>query len=314
MQEIKNHTTLDQSVIKTLLYYDIFDYPLKASEVFKFLGVNSVTESDVLESLDELAEQQTIYRFGEFYGVRSSEANVIRRIKGNKEAEKYTTIAQKKARFIAQFPFVRAVMASGSLSKNYMDEKSDLDFFIVTSPNRLWIARTLLVLYKILFLNNSHKFLCINYFVDVHHLEIEEKNIFTATEVATLLPLHGAEYYQNLQRANSGWLRKYFPNFRPLNTNAVPHSTTGIFKKIMEKAIDLFFGNILETYCMNTTLQRWKRKHLHNFTEPEFNIAFKTKKYVSKSHPQHFQKKVLELFDQKLKEFNTKNGNQWKYD
>lgn len=314
MQEIKNYTTLDQSVIKTLLYYDIFDYPLKASEVYKFLGVNSVTESDVLEALNELAEQQTIYRFGEFYGVRSSEANVIRRIKGNKEAEKYKAIAQKKARFIAQFPFVRAVMASGSLSKNYMDEKSDLDFFIVTFPNRLWIARTLLVLYKIVFLKNSHKFLCINYFVDVHHLEIEEKNIFTATEVATLLPLHGAEYYQKLHRANSSWLTKYFPNFRPLSTNTVPYSTTGILKKILEKVIDLFFGNILETYCMNTTLERWKRKHLHNFTEQEFNIAFKTKKYVSKSHPQHFQKKVLELFDQKLKDFNKKNGNPWKYD
>src|SRR5690606_3777846 len=104
--------------------------------------------------------------------------------RGNLMANKFSDIARKKAKLISQFPFVRGVMASGSLSKGYADEKSDIDFFIITIPNRLWIARTLLVLYKRIFLLNSHKFFCVNYFVDEKHLGIEEKNLFTATELA----------------------------------------------------------------------------------------------------------------------------------
>ena len=39
---------------------------------------------------------------------------------------------------------------------------------------------------------------CINYFVDSENLEIQEKNIFTATELVTLLPTFGREMYENL--------------------------------------------------------------------------------------------------------------------
>jgi predicted nucleotidyltransferase len=42
-------------------------------------------------------------------------------------------LARKKAAFISKFPFIRGIFVSGSLSKNYADDKSDLDFFIVTS-------------------------------------------------------------------------------------------------------------------------------------------------------------------------------------
>ena len=83
-----------------------------------------------------------------------------------------------------------------------MDEHSDLDFFIITKPNRLWIARMLLALYQKIVLLNSHKYFCVNYFVDEHHLAIEEKNLYTATELSTLIPLYGKEYYPQLMMAN----------------------------------------------------------------------------------------------------------------
>ena len=47
------------------------------------------------------------------------------------------------ASIIAAFPFVRAVGISGSLSKQYADENSDIDYFIITAANRLWIAKNL---------------------------------------------------------------------------------------------------------------------------------------------------------------------------
>jgi hypothetical protein len=306
VHETKNHTVLDQNVIKTLLYYDIFHYPLKASEVFRFLRINSVTEKDVANSLDSLVERGYLSRFNEFYSAQPTEHDVSRRIKGNLEAQRCLPIAQHQALFISRFPFVRAVMASGSLSKEYMDENSDFDFFIVTAPSRLWISRTLLVLYKRFFLNNSHKYFCVNYFVDAAHLEIEEKNLFTATELATVIPLYGSEYYQQVIEKNKSWLLDFFPNFIPRPCAQVTLHKRSFFKRIVEGVLNLTIGNFLNSLLMRLTSRRWKQLYEQEYAPPDFKVAFKTKKYVSKNHPQHFQKKVIDLYNEQLALFYRK--------
>jgi len=298
-------------VLKTMLYYDIFNYPLKSKEVFHFLGTNSITEEHVRNTLDELANEILIYRFDNLYSLHPNETNIIRRIKGNIEAEKCLVVAQEKAKLISRFPFVRGVLASGTLSKGYMDEKSDIDFFIVTAPQRLWIARTLLVLYKRLVLGGSHKHFCVNYFVDEDHLEIEEKNLFTATELATVLPLYGSEQYNKLIATND-WLKGFFPNHVVRSTENVPKSTVTAFKKVLETLINACFPNKIESYFKSLTMKRWKKLYETQYSKADFDIAFKSKAYASKNHPQHFQRKVMETYAEKLKLFKlslVENGN-----
>ncbi len=233
MQVINNHsTTLGEQVIKTLLYFDIFNYPLKAQEVFNFLRVNSSSETAVVRCLNALAEKNISSVLAIF--ILQADENIIhRRIKGNAEADKFLNAAKTKASLIARFPFVRAVMASGSLSKGYMHEKSDLDFYIVTEPERLWIARTLLVMYKRIFLFNSNKHFCVNYFIDTAHLEIEEKNLFTATELATLIPLYNVGCYSALQSSNE-WVQDFFPNFREKRMGDPENTHSQFLGKIIE--------------------------------------------------------------------------------
>ena len=305
MQAINNHTALSEEVIRTLLYFDIFNYPLKAREVFDFLRINGTTEKEVRQCLNDLSHQRCLYRFGDLYGMNADERNAERRIKGNHEAEKWLEVARRRAKLIARFPFVRAVMASGSLSKGYMDEKSDLDFFIVTAPNRLWIARTLLVLYKRIFLFNSHKQFCVNYFVDTEHLEIEEKNLFTATELATLMPLYNHKFYRLVLSSNQ-WLHDFLPNCRPReeNTDVVVSST-------LKKYVEFFlnpFSVALNNFFMVMTLRRWKRLYESKFDKKDFNIAFKTLPHVSKNHPNNFQKKILDLYQIKVREYTMPSG------
>jgi hypothetical protein len=306
VQEVKNHTALDQHIIRTLIYYDIFSYPLKAKEIYRFLGTSCRSEQEVATALNGLVEQGYLFRFGEFYSLYAQEANIAKRINGNKEAERFKPIAQQRAFFVSKFPFIRSVLGSGSFSKDYMDEGSDLDFFIITAPNRLWIARGLLALYKRIFLQNSHKFFCANYFVDTDHLEIEEKNLFTATELATVVPLYGVDDYHALQQKNVTWLTSYFPNFRPRHTEGVPQFRLSFGKMLMEKLIDLFFGNVVERLIMQMALRRWGRLYRKKYEPHDFKIAFKTKKYVSKNHPRNFQKKVMELYLQKIEMFREK--------
>ena len=298
-----NDIDLKVHVLKTLLYYDIFNYPLKCKEVFNFLGTNSITEADVQHTLESLAKDVVVYRFNDLYSVQSNESNIHRRLNGNMEAEKCLDIANRKARLISKFPFVRAVFASGSLSKGYMDERSDIDYFIITAPQRLWIARTFLVVYKRLFLKGSHKHFCVNYFVDEDHLEIEEKNLFTATELATVLPLYGAEHYTKLIKTNN-WLKGFFPNYSSRRIENVPVSTRGGFKKALETLINACFGNRIESYFRNLTMKRWKRLYEKEYSKDDFDIAFKSKAYASKNHPRHFQRSIMERYYEKVEQFD----------
>jgi hypothetical protein len=283
--------------MKTLVYYDIFHYPLKSDEVFKFLRSNSVTAHDVSACLDLLAERNHLSRFGEYYTLQKNESDIRRRIKGNQEAERFLPLARRQAKLIAKFPFVRAVFASGSLSKGYMDEKSDLDFFVITQPNRLWICRALLALYKRIVLNNSHKYFCTNYFIDTDHLEIEEKNLFTATELATLIPLSGEQYYLALMNRNLHWITRFFPNFAPPSMEDKNEGNPAR-KIISERLLNLCLGNIGDKLLMRLAAFRWKKLYNRSYSEKDFSIAFKTKRHASKNHPNNFQKSVMTAYEE----------------
>lgn len=298
---------LTESVVNTLLYFDIFHYPLTTAEIFQYLQTNHVTKSDVQTKLDSLVNDSVLFRLGNFYSPQNNPELEVRRVKGNNLAHQCLTLARKRAKLISNFPFVRAVMISGSLSKGYMDEKSDFDFFIVTEKERLWIARTLLVMYKRIFLFNSHKHFCVNYFVDSAHLEIEEKNLFTATELATLIPIIDEGHYPALMDANA-WLATFFPNYSPRTLMDTLPLDQNKVKGLLESLINLLFGKYWEELFMRATLNRWKKKYEEQYAKQDFEVAFKSKEYVSKNHPNNYQRKVMELYREKITSFTKLNA------
>lgn len=300
---------IQQHAIHTLLYFDIFKYPLRNQEIFKFLRTNHLDEETLRNEVESLVSAGLVHRFGEFYSITGTDDNVERRLRGNQLAALSLPNAQRQARLIARFPFVRGVMASGSLSKGYMDTSSDLDFFIVTSPGRLWIARTLLVLYKRMFLGNSHKHFCVNYFVDANHLEIADKNIFTATELATLLPLWNAHIYHKLLGANP-WLFHFFPNFRRRELEGeITESASG--KKVLEQLIEWVGVGWLDRFCMKLTQQRWRRHYANAYSKQDMEVAFRSTRHVSKNHPNHYQQKVTMAYQEKIEAFAHRHSIEW---
>jgi hypothetical protein len=59
---------------------------------------------------------------------------------------------------------------------------------------------------------------------------------------------------------------------------------------------------------MNKSIAYWKSRYKNGVHPADFEIAFRSTAGISKSHPQFFQKKVLTLYEQKIKDFETKNG------
>lgn len=296
-------SSTESAVLQTLAYFEVFSYTLTKEEIFAFCGAASVELVAVEAQLQLLVNQGLVFQYGLYYQTKEEPSWVTRRLDCNRRAADFLPKARRMAHFIGQFPFVRGVFVSGSLSKECMGPESDVDFFIVTAPGRLWLARTLLVVFKKLFLLNSHKYFCINYFVDSQHLEIEEKNLFTATESVTLLPMWGNEYYQAFYSQNT-WAWKYYPHFALRNASEVPPTSKGFFKSIAERVLAGKLGEWLDQKTMQLTIGFWKKKFKH-LDSSTFDLALKSRKGISKHHPLHFQQKVLKQLNQNLERIYT---------
>lgn len=291
----------ESTVIDTLLYFDIFQYPLVTAEIIQFSKNSKIKDEQQLEHiLASLLSRKLIYKLDRFYSLRNDRSLVQRREEGNRKAEEMMQKAVKYSNLIHHFPFVRSVCISGSLSKGFIDEKGDVDYFIITTPKRLWIARSLLILFKKIFLLNSHKYFCVNYFVDTTHLEIPDKNIFTATEILTLRPMTGKGIHRSFME-NNQWAQAYLPNFTT-DTRIADEGSDRKVKRILEKLMDNQLGDMLDDLFMRLTIKKWQKKFRH-FSKEELDTALRSRKYVSKHHPQNFQKLVLEKFSQGRSKF-----------
>ncbi|MBL7775888.1 MAG: hypothetical protein JNK89_07775 [Saprospiraceae bacterium] len=289
-----------RALLRALWYFEIFKYPLTAAELKQYSQCDDLPPDEILGKLEMLVAEGQAFQFGPYFQSRNEPDWPARRRDFNRRADSYLPIARRMALLIGAFPYVRGVFVSGSLSKRCMPPDGDIDYFIITAPGRLWLARTMLTVFKKLFLFNSHKYFCINYFVDTEHLEIEEKNLFTATEIITLLPLYGREPYERFYRANR-WAWDLFPNARPYPTADTPALSFPWFKKLLEHGFAYRLGRWLDRQCMRLTVGYWRRKFRH-FDPATFDAALKSRSYVSKHHPLYFQKKVLDAFARRCAE------------
>ncbi len=286
------------ALLRTLWYFELFQHPLTAAELERFSNCPKSELGDLEEILQELVAEGAVFQFGAYFQTKNIPAWVERRKGFNQRADVILPTARRMAGLIGAFPFVRAVFVSGSLSKHCMAPESDVDFFIITTPRRLWLARTLLVFFKKIVLFNSHKYFCINYFVDTEHLEIEEKNLFTATETVTLLPLYGRHWYERFYQANA-WAWAQFPNLPARPTEQVPEGQRSFLKKTVEFLLGSLPGNWLDLLSMRFTVWYWRRK-FRDMDNDTFDRALKSRRHVSKHHPQYFQKKILDAFAERV--------------
>ena len=206
------------------------------------------------------------------------------------------------ARFIHQFPFVRAVMLSGELSKGIASKNSDIDFVIVTRERRLWISRTILILFKKLFLCNSKKYFCLNYFVSEDHLNVGLRNIYSATEIATLKPLSNHTSYRDYIRAN-GWIRSFFPNWTmeiPLGSDAMQPQNH--LQKMIEGLLPEHIGDRLDAWLMARWRALWSRRY-PDISEEERRHKFRSDVSLSTAYGNDFQQKVLSQYAYRLQHY-----------
>jgi Nucleotidyltransferase domain len=293
---------LQQHIIKVLSYFDIFNYPLLADEIAEYLetpaGIN-----EVLQELETLQQRNIVFKLEEFYALKDDIFTAIRRRSGNRMAITHMEKAKKAARLLFQFPFVEGLAISGSLSKNFADENSDIDFFIITKANRLWIARTLMhIFYKWAAVTKRGHLFCMNYYVDEAALEIPEKNIFTAMEIITLVPVQGHQCVGDFMNANK-WTTQYIAG-SPAKIMAAGSCKKGVWRRITEYVLGGKLGNSIDNRLLALTSRHWQQKKQQAKVNAKgIGAGMLAGKHFAKPDPVHFQHKIIQQYEARLKNF-----------
>lgn len=296
---------LRREILRALLYYDIWKYPLTLAELHSFLPVREERLTDFARKLGRLVRDGDVGEDRGYYFIPGASPGCVdARMEGGRRARRMWAIARVSAHVIKRFPFVRGVFVSGDLSKHMAHDGSDVDFLILTEPGRLWIARTLLVLFKKVFLLNRKKFFCVNSFAAVDTLLVRERNIYQATEIAQLKPLFNTRLFGEYLAVN-GWIGGYFPNF---TTGALAFPRASERRSILQRLGELPFALLPSDRIDRALMRAMDRFWLGRY--PEFDDRtradiFRCTPGESRAYAGNYQGKILEAYEKKLRQFGV---------
>ncbi len=309
--------TLEKSIFSTLAYYDVFDYPLTLTEIWKYLHNlgPKISRRPSLGQIEESLKKSSFLRkhiiqkngFYFFPSSRSKKSSYTRRI----EAQKIADLKWKKVRKIVKFlqiaPYVKMIGITGSLALGCPKEKSDLDLFIITAPQRIWTVR--MIITALVHLTGQRRYgdkianrVCLNSYIAQNALKIEPENLYSAHEYAHLVPLFDKGAYQEFKE-NNLWINKYlslsFSSGRRNQKNIKPSLILGGVARLTEIILNTFLGDIVEKRLAQRQKERILKK-LKN-EQPESQIAFNDNCLVF--HPNPKSLLVGKKYNLKMKQF-----------
>jgi hypothetical protein len=295
-------TTLQRDVLRTLLYFDIFHHPLRLREIYRYLPSNSVSLEDVRKACQSDPLDGFLSQKRDFYFLGGQSTDVINdRTQKERRARQMWKIAVLISHVIRRFPFVRGVFVSGELSKGVASKDSDIDFFIVTARNRVWITRTLFTLFKKTVLLNSRKFFCYNHITSEDHLEITQRNIYTAIELVTLRPIYGVELHKRLMNINS-WTKEFLPNCSPSRRIASPSPTIRpLSEKVTAWMLSATVLDSLDSWLCMRWKEIWDRRY-PQLTSEKRRQLFHCGKHVSTAYVNDFLDRIVPEYNRRLRQ------------
>jgi hypothetical protein len=161
--------------------------------------------------------------------------------------------AARYGRWIGRLPFVRMVALTGALAMRNAIANDDIDYVIVTTERRVWLARALtIVVVRLARLRGVH--LCPNYLLAETALRQDRRDLYMAHEIAQMIPLCGHDLYLRLRRENA-WVAAYLPNADDAFYSLIDQREPGRGWRLLKRAGEWLLGGVL-----GDAFERWERE------------------------------------------------------
>ncbi len=282
------------AVLAALAYADLFDYPLTMGELCRFQVGTDYSYEEIAGAIDELlGEDGPISTNGEFYCLQGREETFNIRLQRESASAPVWRRAHRWSRRLARTPFVRMIAVTGALSMNNLSGRPDIDLLVVTEPGRVWVCRRLLVL-QVRLARLFRDDLCPNYILSTGNLELDQRDLFTAHELAQMVPLKGGAIHRRMLEQNS-WARQFLPGaFGPAQNG--PHPIiSGSPSRLLERILGL---RIFDRW------ERWELRRLRAKLAPIIGEAAEVvcSPEQCKGHTGLHRASVLTRYGQRLRE------------
>lgn len=231
-------TDLEQSIFRTVAFFSLFDYPVTAFEIWKWLAKPEVAYrlEDVIAILNTsvLLHDRLETREG-FFVLKGKLHTLATRHDRFLDATRKFKRLRRAVRYLRLLPTLRSLSVCNTLAWMNTKAESDIDLFLVTKPRRVWTTRVFSVLpFALLGMRPKRGAIdpiCFSFFVssdalDFHHLRLNKDDLYLAQWIRSLVPVIDRDVDKNIIAMND-WVGGLFPNSFAVRPSRLRRSHVG---------------------------------------------------------------------------------------
>lgn len=291
---------IKRAIIQTLLYSDIFAYPLTKEQLWQFLITKKkVSKKSFEETLSKKILAVSVQNG--LYFLKGRDRIFKKRMQRREESKKKLYDAHRIVSFLSFVPTLRFIGVSGALALENAKKDDDIDLFIITQKNSVWLTR-LLVLFLLQFLGKRRKRadvhasgkICCNMFISEEKLTFpkDRQDMFTAHEIAQLKPMLDRNNTYKKFIVKNKWVLQFMPNsIDSIDSKILRYKDT---KKKSPNILISQYLNIFEVIAKQVQL-RYMKGLITKETITDSFLAF---------HPYDYRSVILKRYNQRLKKYN----------
>lgn len=288
----------ESAVIHTLAYFSVFQHPLTRREISVYLQGTHATDSEVNAALTALINRGLIEKESDLFFLPGQGFLTSTRYARSTRAEHWQERIRASARWLSRFPFVEALLLTGSLSKGTQDMFGDIDFLVISAPGRVWTSLFFIRLACRIVRRGDKRFICPNYFLAADRLAVERRNVFTATEVVFSRPVVNATLCEMFFSENP-WVSSFYPRWMPDYERTIPPDSS-LLTKATEQLLRGSAGNLFEA-----VFSRWGRARYQRYKSEQGEDANEGSMHAGEviGHRRSRQRIVRERLMRALREY-----------
>jgi len=314
---------LAQSFIQTLAWFDLFDYPLTAEELYRWLWLVPIQASGnpraslpYLTYCQALEEERVAGALGYqdgFYFMPGRADSVGKRQRKIPLIEAKLKIARRAAKKIRWIPFARAVFVANTVAAGTADADSDIDVLIVVKHGRLYLTRLLVTLSLQVWRlrrtkQNIADRICLCFYLtdeslDLSSIRLGEPDIYLAYWLTQLIPLYDPHHLERELTRQNGWISAYLPHagndFILLRRSRVDDTRPSAgWKKFFETAWRGRYGDLLEAQAKAAQLAKMKMNLTSLQNEPDSRVVINDRmlKFHENDRREEYRRKWQERY------------------
>jgi len=160
---------------KVIAFFDLFDYPLTAFEIWEYL-TGQVKLEEIIDILDKgvpvLSQKNGLY-----FLTGRDEITAIRAQHYNYSNRKYKS-ARKFVGLFKWLPFIKVIALANSIGAHNLRDGSDIDIFVISAPRRIWLTRFVLasaakLLNRRPTSKNKRDKICLSFYITTENLNLD---------------------------------------------------------------------------------------------------------------------------------------------